>query len=105
MRGEAWTVAGAGYASKPRPAVVIQSDRADLFDSIVVCLLTSDDSIDAVTRVSIAPSEGNGLKKACSIMADKIVTLKKSSLGKKVGVLDPEDLVRMDAALRATLDL
>ena len=28
MRGEVWTVAGSGYASKPRPAVVVQSDGA-----------------------------------------------------------------------------
>lgn len=28
MRGEVWTVAGPGYASKPRPAVVVQSDGA-----------------------------------------------------------------------------
>ena len=37
-RGEIWTVAGgAAYAGKPRPAVIVQDDRFDANDSIVVC--------------------------------------------------------------------
>jgi mRNA interferase MazF len=37
-RGEIWTVAGsAAYTGKPRPAVIIQDDRFDANDSIVVC--------------------------------------------------------------------
>lgn len=36
-RGEIWTVAGgAAYAGKPRPAVIVQDDRFDANDSIVV---------------------------------------------------------------------
>ncbi|WP_082724117.1 type II toxin-antitoxin system PemK/MazF family toxin [Arthrobacter woluwensis] len=27
VRGEIWTVAGGGYAPKPRPALIIQDDR------------------------------------------------------------------------------
>ena len=42
-RGEVWTVAGgAAYAGKPRPAVIVQDDRFDANDSIVVCPLTTD---------------------------------------------------------------
>ena len=42
-RGEIWTVAGeAAYAGKPRPAVIVQDDRFDANDSIVVCPLTTD---------------------------------------------------------------
>ena len=42
-RGEVWTVAGgAAYAGTPRPAVIIQDDRFDANDSIVVCPLTTD---------------------------------------------------------------
>ncbi len=50
MRGDIWTIVGSGYASKPRPAIVIQSELTDVFDSVVVCLLTSDDSVESVTR-------------------------------------------------------
>jgi mRNA interferase MazF len=44
-RGEIWTVAGgAAYAGKPRPAVIIQDDRFDANDSVIVCPVTSDPS-------------------------------------------------------------
>jgi mRNA interferase MazF len=37
-RGEIWTVAGgAADTGKPRPAVIVQDDRFDANDSIVVC--------------------------------------------------------------------
>ena len=31
-RGEVWTIAGEGYAGKPRPAVIVQDDRFDATD-------------------------------------------------------------------------
>ena len=35
---EIWTVAGgAAYAARPRPAVIVQDDRFDANDSIIVC--------------------------------------------------------------------
>ncbi len=105
MRGDIWTVAGSGYVSKPRPAVIIQSDDSDTFDSTIVCLLTSDDSSKASTRVHISPNDQNGLKKDCFVMADKIVTLKKSSLGKRLGSLEDEDMNKVDAALRVAIGI
>lgn len=37
-RGEIWTVAGGpACAGKPRPAVIVQDDRFDANDSIIVC--------------------------------------------------------------------
>ncbi len=38
-------------------------------------------------------------------MADKIVTLKKSSLGTKIGTLEAGDVAKMNSALMATLGL
>ena len=40
-RGEIWVLRDDGYASKPRPVVVIQSDEITQFQSVVLCLLTS----------------------------------------------------------------
>ena len=37
IRGEIWTVAGGVYASKPRPAVIMQDDLFDSTLSVVVC--------------------------------------------------------------------
>ena len=42
-RGEIWTMAGgSGYASKPRPVVIVQDDAFTARDSIVVCLITTE---------------------------------------------------------------
>lgn len=44
-RGEIWTVAGgAARVGKPRPAVIVQDERFDANDSIVVCPLTARSS-------------------------------------------------------------
>lgn len=105
MRGEVWTVAGAGYASKPRPAVVVQSDETDVFESTVICLFTSDTSMEGPTRVRIEPSGENGLDRPCCVMADKVMALKKSSLGRRLGHLPDADIHRLDEALRKALSL
>lgn len=39
-RGEIRTLQADGYASKPRPVVIVQSDAVDRFDSVITCLLT-----------------------------------------------------------------
>jgi mRNA interferase MazF len=52
-RGEIWTVAGgAAYAGKPRPAVIVQDNRFDATDSIVVCPLTTDPTPAPMFRLS-----------------------------------------------------
>ena len=43
-RGEVWTLQDKNYASKSRPVVVIQSDKYDMFESIILCLFTSFES-------------------------------------------------------------
>ena len=40
IRGEIWTVAGGVYASKPRPAVIVQDDLFDSTLSVVVAPMT-----------------------------------------------------------------
>lgn len=74
-RGEIWTLQADGYASKPRPVVIVQSDAVDRFDSVITCLLTSYDSSDIDTRVRLEPSPENGLNKVSYVMTDKIVTV------------------------------
>ena len=51
------------------------------------------------------PDEQNGLRKPCFVMADKIVTMRKSSLGKKLGEPSCDDMGRVDEALRASLGI
>ena len=49
-RGEVWTVAGGpDYASKPRPAVILQDNAFDATASITLCPFTSQ-TVDALGR-------------------------------------------------------
>jgi mRNA interferase MazF len=42
-RGEIWTMAGGpGYASKPRPVLIVRDDAFAARNSVTVCLITSD---------------------------------------------------------------
>lgn len=73
--GERLTLQDKNYASKARPVVVIQSDKHDVFDSVILCLFTTFESGDISTRVRIEPSAENGLQKVSYVMTDKIVTV------------------------------
>lgn len=83
-RGEVWTVLDAGYASKPRPVVVVQDDAYAAFDSEIVCLMTSFDSSKIPSRVKIEPSEANGLVKTSFVMTDKILAIRKDRFGDRL---------------------
>ena len=108
-RGEIWTLAGAGsYAGKPRPAVILQDDRFDMTDSITVCAFTTDPTDAPLFRLPIEPiepSEANGLRAPCRLMADKITTVRKARIGSYVGRLADEDIVRLNRAVLVFLGI
>lgn len=105
-RGEIWTVAGEpDYAGKPRPAVILQDDRFDRTSSITMCAFTSDPTEAPLFRILIEPSERNGLRADSRLMADKITTVPKTSIGRQVGQLDDEDVIRVNRAIVVFLGL
>ena len=105
-RGDIWTVAGAKeYLGKPRPAVIIQSDRFDATNSVTLCAFTSAAVEAPLARPLINPSDKNGLALACRLMVDKIDTVPKNKLGKQIGRLDEADLARLNRAIVIFLDL
>jgi mRNA interferase MazF len=96
-RGEIWRVAGgSGYAGKPRPAVIIQDDRFSATNSVTVCLFTTNPTEAPLARLLIQPSQTNGLRAPCRIMADKISTVPRAAIGKRIGRLSDEDMVRLN---------
>lgn len=104
-RGELWSVAATGYAGKPRPAVIVQSDKFDVTDSVTVCLFTTDAADAPYLRLPVAPTERNGLHSVSRLMVDKIVTVHKSKVGKRLGLLDRADVLRLDRAMMVFLGL
>lgn len=92
-RGEIWSVAGGpDYAGKPRPAIILQSDQFDLTPSVTVCLLTGTHIPNVYARFTIAPSATNGLQTHSDVMVDKISTVPRVGVRRRIGQLDASDL-------------
>ena len=105
-RGEVWTVsAGDPYAGKPHPAVIVQEDRFEATSSITICAFTTDPTEAPLLRMLVEPSDRNGLGSASRLMIDEITTVSKARLGKRIGKLNDEDVVRLNRALTVFLGL
>ena len=78
-RGDVVVVAATGDYGKPRPAVIVQTDAfPETHISAVVCQMTSEIVEAPDFRVTIDPSERNGLRTRSQIMADKPVTVRRA---------------------------
>jgi len=105
-RGEIWTVAGGGgYASKPRPVVIVQDDRFDATGSITICAFTTDETDAPLFRLPVFPTQRNGLRATCRLIADKISTVPKTKVGTRIGRLDDEDILKLNQAVLVFLGL
>ena len=105
-RGDIWTVSGGtDYAGKPRPAVVVQDDSFDATSSVTVCAFTTDPTSAPLFRLLVEPTEQNGLRAQCRLMVDKFTTVPKSRLGRRMGQLADEDVVRLNRAMMVFLGL
>lgn len=98
-RGEIWTVSGGVYASKPRPAVVVQDDRFDATSAVVVCPLSTTLRNAPLIRIPVEPTTANGISQPSEVMVDRITTVRRAHVGRKIGELSKQDLVRIDRSL------
>ncbi len=96
---------GTPYAGKPRPAVIVQEDLFDATSSITVCVFTSQTDEAPLLRMNVEPSTLNGLKGESALMIDKITTVPKTRLGRKLGQLDDADVLRLNRSLMVFLGL
>jgi mRNA interferase MazF len=104
-RGDIWTVSGEGYAGKPRPAVIVQDDRFSETASITLCCFTGDPTEAPLFRLAIAPDAGNGLEATSRLMVDKLVTVPKTKLGRRIGRMGDADMLRLNRAVMTFLGL
>jgi mRNA interferase MazF len=98
-RGDIVTVAGGVYASKSRPALIVQDDRFDATDSLTVCPFTTTEVDAPLLRVPVAAEEGNGLSQDSYLMVDKITTVRRSNARTVVGRLEATTLVEFERRL------
>ncbi|MFM7736243.1 MAG: type II toxin-antitoxin system PemK/MazF family toxin [Alphaproteobacteria bacterium] len=105
-RGEVWIAAGGkDDAGKPRPVVIVQDDRFDATRSITVCAFTSDPTQAPLFRIEVDPSPENGLERISRLMVDKITTVPKAKLDRRVGRLSDGDMIRLNRAILTFLGL
>jgi len=103
-RGQIWVVAGSGYSSKPRPAVVVQADQFDT-DSVTVCLLTSTEVDAPLIRLPIPADEVTGISKPSYAMVDKVTTIKRSNASEHVGELPAPLIDELNSMIATFLGL
>jgi mRNA interferase MazF len=105
-RGDVVTVAATGGYGKPRPAVIVQTNALPAeHASVIVCQMTSELSEAPDFRVTVEPTESNGLHARSQVMADKPVTIRRERIGRQVGRLDERDVARLNIALAFVVGL
>ena len=99
------TVISPGDFGKPRPAVVVQSDWLNTNSSVLVVPLTSTLSDAPLYRLTLEPSELNGLKLHSQIMVDKITPILRVKCGAVIGVLDQTSLITLNNMLSVVIGI
>ena len=110
-RGEIWDVnwsPGRGAEQKgTRPALIIQNDRGNTSLSYPLTIVASMSRTEREIplHVRIAPSEENGLTDFTDVKCEQVMTIEKSRLIRRRGVITSEELSKVDVALKLSLDL
>ncbi len=98
--GDVVTVAASGDYGKPHPAIIVQTNALPAaHSSVIVCQITSEMAEAPDFRITLEPTQRNGLRVRSQIMADKPVTIRRERVGQKTGSLDDKDMARLNVAL------
>ncbi|QUN43907.1 type II toxin-antitoxin system PemK/MazF family toxin [Burkholderia cenocepacia] len=104
-RGSIVTVALQGDFGKARPALVVQSDLFAEHPSVTLLLMSSA-MVDApLIRITVVPSEQNGLRMPSQIAVDKMFTVRREKIGRPIGHLEDELMVAINRSLLVFLGL
>lgn len=85
--------------------MLIQDDRFDGTDSITVCPFTSTETDAPLLRIRIDADELSGLDSASWIMVDKLMTVRRVNVSRRIGRLSSAQLVDLERLLMVFLGL
>ncbi len=93
------------FGGKPRPYVVVQSDRFRTQRVILVgCTTDVTDEPDNL-RPRLVPTSENGLAEVCDVMVDNPVTARRERVVRIVGQLSAGELESVERALMLVMGL
>jgi mRNA interferase MazF len=98
-RGHLVVAAFPGDYSKPRPALVAQSNAFDGLESVTLLPLTTDLRDWPLFRVPVEPHPENGLRQRSHVMVDKATTISRLKVSRAIGHLDQATMRAVDTAL------
>ena len=110
-RGEIWDVnwsPGRGAEQQGiRPALIIQNDRGNTSSTYPLTIVASMSRTERELplHVRIVPTEENGLTDYTDVKCEQVMTIEKSRLLRRRGAITSEELVKVDAALKLSLNL
>ena len=97
---------GSDYAGKPRPVVVVEADKfLSAREGVTVCPISSVLISAPDFRLRLHGSEQNGLNVDSDVMVDKITTVSRARIGKKIGELEAGQLELLDSLIKNWLGL
>lgn len=99
-RGEVVLVALSGDYGKPRPALIVQSDLFNETHASVTIAPVTSTLLDApLFRLTLEPSPETGLRSLSQIMVDKVTTVKRDKVAKRIGRVGDDTMVRVNRAV------
>lgn len=110
-RGEIWDVnwsPGRGAEQQGvRPALIIQNDRGNASASYPLTIVASMSRTERELplHVRIIPNEENGLTDDTDVKCEQVMTIEKGRLLRRRGNITPDELNKVDHALRLSLNL
>jgi mRNA interferase MazF len=99
-RGDVVVVALSGDYGKPRPALVVQSDLFNETHASVTLAPVTSTIVDApLFRLTLEPSSDTGLRSVSQIMVDKVTTVKRDKVGRTIGRIGDDIMLRVNRAI------
>jgi mRNA interferase MazF len=99
-RGDLVVVALPGDYGKPRPALIVQADLFNETHASITIVPVTSTLVDApLFRLTVEPSQENGLRSLSQLMVDKVTTVSRARIAQTIGRLEDDLVLRVSRAL------
>lgn len=98
-RGDLAVAVLPGAVGKPRPTLVVQNNFFADTTTITLLPVTSELVKAPLIRITVEPSEANGLMVSSQIMGDKIGTVPRDKVRQRIGQIDDDTMLAVQRAM------